>query len=318
MGIDTRFHRRLPVLEWRDIEDPRSDQLLDCCKRHGAFYLYDGGRLSARASAVFREARAFFAQPQARKIHLKARPDTQFLGYRGIGTEASMLENQTEFCEQLKVGYLMRGDHGTEDTADLTLAETCFATGATHAYWQAAQTVADALVASIGEILDLGRDYFSSLSDQPLHQLGLNHYPRGSNSEYSMSSHVDLSLLTLVAQQAPGLHIQSAEGTYQLAESRPGEVLCMLGDYLRRWSGGSFRAPIHRVVASGESSRYSIIYKHRPSYDAVIRVPLLCEEAGGMVEQQYATGPAYEKKIFAIMGHEPPLRDAVADSFTDG
>jgi isopenicillin N synthase-like dioxygenase len=311
MGIDARLPESLPVLRWQDIEDTSSRRLLDCCTRQGAFYIVDDGRLSARAPAVFREAQAFFSQPAARKMRFAARPDNQFLGYRGIGSEASMLENQTEFCEQFKVGYLRRDARETEDTADRMLGENVFAAGATRAYWQAVQAFADDLMASIGEVLDLGRDYFAAQSRQPLHQLGLNHYPPGCEGEISMSGHIDLSLITLVGQQVPGLHIQSAAGNYQLAEPRPGAVLCMLGEYLRRWSGGSFQAPMHRVSASEGSARFSIIYKHRPSYDAVIRVPLFCAETGGLVDQQYATGPAYEQKIFSIMGHAAPQQSAV-------
>ena len=92
LGVDASLPECLPDLGWKDIEDTSSRRLFDCCMRAGAFYIVDDGRLSAQAPAVFREAQAFFSQPVATKTRLAARPDNQFLGYRGIGSEASMLD----------------------------------------------------------------------------------------------------------------------------------------------------------------------------------------------------------------------------------
>lgn len=294
---------KLPILAVKDLADPGSGRLEDVCRKYGAFYIQDDGILSGHVRSVGKEAADFFAQSEDRKARHIATPENHFVGYRPLGSEASMLEDQKENCEQYKIGYLKQGGQNSRDTATERLSDACFEGGATLAYWLAAQRMSDAIIASLGEVLSLGSEYFASCCSQPMHQLGLNRYPCVADKPViSMSAHKDLCLLTLVAQEYAGLEIQVDNGDYELAEPIPGTVVCMLGEYMHRWSGGSFVAPMHRVRGSARVSRISIIYKHRPNYDAVIQTPLFCQDLDKFIEQNYQTGLSYEKKIFNIMG----------------
>ena len=293
---------QFPAFELTSSPEIDTRDMAQCCRELGAFHIRDGGVLSSLATGAIDEARAFFSQSEAEKSTLMASRERQYLGYRAHGAEASMASGQGEPCEQYKLGYFRQESGVSEDTAPSYLSQQPFA-GATLDYWRAVRDLATTIADRLAETLGFGCDYFRARSSQPLHQLGLNHYPpAGIDTKLSMSEHRDLCLFALIAQDGPGLQVENETGQFQTVESRPGTVFLILGEYMHRWSGGRFKAPLHRVIASRDAGRLSVIYKHRTDYDSVIDVPLLCPETGRMLQQNFHTGAAYAEKIDHIMG----------------
>ncbi|APU15239.1 2OG-Fe(II) oxygenase family protein [Actinoalloteichus fjordicus] len=133
----------------------------------------------------------------------------------------------------------------------------------------------DGILAACSLDLGLDEDFFTGFLGEPLHRLGLNHYGAaaasvpGPGEVSAMSPHVDLSLLTILDQDEPGLEVRASDGAWHQVPVVPGALVVFLGDYLQRWSNGLHRAVPHRVVAV-RRDRMSIQYKHRPDYGVVV------------------------------------------------
>ncbi len=81
--------------------------------------------------------------------------------------------------------------------------------------------------------------------------------------------HTDAGALTLVQQdEVAGLQAWIGD-RFELIEPVPGALTVNLGDMLQVCSNDRFVAPLHRVVASAERSRYSAPFFLNPGYDAV-------------------------------------------------
>ena len=49
---------------------------------------------------------------------------------------------------------------------------------------------------------------------------------------------------------------------------RPHSLVVNIGDIVQVWSNDRYQAPLHRVVASTQRSRYSVPYFFNPAYEA--------------------------------------------------
>jgi len=298
-----------------DLDDEESAELKAACENVGCFFA-KAPSLYSLVAGVIKEARMFFELDPDVKGKYLATSENYFVGYRPQGSEKNMYGTQTEHCEQFKLGMIMQGNGSSLCQIEDQLSNRVFNTRKTLQYWNEATTFSNRLLDKMRINLGFEAAYFDKYLDQPLHQLGLNYYPSISNiqsgfdSDYALSPHVDLGLFTLISQDIAGLQIQLADETLVGVEPQENTVLVLLAEYLHKWSGGRYRAPLHCVTAS-KKERYSVIYKHRPNYDAVIRVPYRASELSDSEFINYHTGEAYDRKIHNIMGvtHLPETAD---------
>lgn len=282
------------------------------CANYGFFYVEDPVIGSGLARRAIQEARNYFGLPAVVKEGSLATPQNHFLGYRPIGSEASILGDQKEYCEQFKVGYLPLENGCSQSNVAEQLHNDVFEANGVLDYWNGLQAFSDRLLDVFGELLGFDEGYFHNHTNQPLHQLGLNFYPHRQieptdpSQAVSLQDHVDLGLFTVISQDVAGLEVNIGGKEYAVVPPKPGSFLVLLGEYMHLWSGGRYIAPLHRVVSQETRDRISIIYKHRPNYNSVIDMPLGCSDAVETSHQHYLTGREYDKKIYRIMGRELP------------
>lgn len=284
-------------------------ELHQACRKQGFFLIKE----DLNVKEVFSEAALFFNLSEEKKSKYTATHSNQYLGYRRIGTETSVLTGRPEQCAQFKVGYFHdKKNHTTFLVQDyLRSYETIFKQH-TLSYFNAMEEMASHILRAIANNFHLGQEYFQTYCHQPMHQMGLNYYPADNNhdlncQEYAMSAHKDLCLITMIAQSKPGLMVEDREGNWGLIPYVPNTVLVMMGDYIQRWTHDYYLAPMHRVLQSSEDARISIIYKHRPDYETVIPVIKgINPEKINDTNVGYHTGKAYENKINRIMNDNEP------------
>jgi len=82
--------------------------------------------------------------------------------------------------------------------------------------------------------------------------------------------HTDYGTVTLLFQdQVGGLEVKSPSGEYVKAKPIPGTIVVNAGDLLHTWSGGRYKATMHRVVppvSCSSSYRQSIAFFTHPDY----------------------------------------------------
>lgn len=109
--------------------------------------------------------------------------------------------------------------------------------------------------------------------------LRLNHYPvddhlAGTDAPvpgpFGISQHSDAGALTLLLQdEVTGLQVLRHERWCDVVPV-PGTLTINIGDMLQVWSNDRYRAPLHRVRASGDRARFSAAYFLNPDYNTVV------------------------------------------------
>ena len=85
-----------------------------------------------------------------------------------------------------------------------------------------------------------------------------------------ISEHTDAGGLTVLQQgEVAGLQIYH-DGWHDISPVK-GALTINIGDMLQVWSNDRFKAPLHRVRASSESDRYSIVFFLNPAMDCVVK-----------------------------------------------
>ena len=292
----------IPII---NIKETGTTELRHACEDLGCFFVKQE-RLDSLLPGVIEEAKRFFSLSESTKQRFRATPESYFVGYRPNGSEKNMHGTQDEHCDQFKIGMMKENSKGFK-SVEKQLESPAFNTQKTQHYWERSSQCADLILKKLEASLGFEQHYFDPFFNRPLHQLGLNYYPGISEKlaapqvEHSLSAHVDLSLFTLISQDQPGLQIRIKDQIFTEVGPREDAVLVLVGEYLHRWSGGRYKAPMHRVSTS-EQLRYSVVYKHRPNYDAVIQAPYRSANSGEVRVDPYHTGKAYDRKIYTIMG----------------
>ncbi|WP_308158971.1 2OG-Fe(II) oxygenase family protein [Amycolatopsis magusensis] len=273
----------------------------DACRRQGYFFVHDHGVPPELICDAYSEARRFYRLTLEEKSKYDTAEDSQFLGYRALGRERSRVHRGTESCEQYRIG---------NTTDELAVPEADFY----HAQFPQSlelfhhlTRLSDGLLAACALDLGLDENTFADHPGTPLHRLGLNRYAAshpstsGPKNASAMSPHVDLSLLTILDQDEPGLDVRAADGTWLAVPAVPGALFVFIGDYLQRWSNGLHRAAPHRVNKV-RNDRMSIQYKHRPAYGVVI-APLddLTTTSNPTRYPPLDTGPGYMTVLKSIL-----------------
>ncbi|KAG6951310.1 hypothetical protein JG688_00013777 [Phytophthora aleatoria] len=112
--------------------------------------------------------------------------------------------------------------------------------------------------------------------------LRLNHYPLAPEPEKTMGvyHHTDFGALTILLQddEVASLQVLHRDSqTWVNVPPRKGTYTINVGDMVQVWSNDKFVAPLHRVVASDKSGRFSAPFFYNPSNHVTVK-PIVVEE----------------------------------------
>ncbi|CAN1835420.1 Probable 2-oxoglutarate-dependent dioxygenase AOP1.2 [Linum perenne] len=74
--------------------------------------------------------------------------------------------------------------------------------------------------------------------------------------------------------QVQGLEVQTKNGTWIKSQPSPTTFIVMIGDSLKAWLNGRLHSPLHRVMMSGNESRYSLGLFSVPKSGYIIEAPV--------------------------------------------
>lgn len=304
----------LPLIDISKIKDqqPGSEEyskMDEACRSHGAFFLSGLESIAdLDLQGLFSETAHFFNLDVSIKQQYIASADNRYLGYRGIGSEFSELAHrQYEPCEQYKVGYLNDLNNKTPTFGvEAIQAHSSIFKRHVQTGFYSLDRIGTYVLSTIATNLNLGEHYFADYCNHPNHQLGLNCYPvenyPTNTDQYGMSAHKDLCLMTLIAQDKPGLMLKDVCGEWKVIPYIPNTLIIMLGEFMEVWTDDYYLAPLHQVLKSTTERRLSVIYKLRPNYDAEIPVIVgINPYSNNRSRTVLHTGKAYDDKLKNIM-----------------
>ena len=143
-------------------------------------------------------------------------------------------------------------------------------------YYRAMAELSATLMEAFAVALGLDDDAFATSIDRHGSALRLAHYPAVDDAATSADAvragaHTDYGTLTVLwTDGAPGLQVESRDGTWTDVQAVEGGLVVNIGDLMERWTNDRWRSTMHRVVPVGVGRRLSIPFFHNANWDAHI------------------------------------------------
>lgn len=254
-----------------DLADAAAAQRIDAALRADGFFAITGhGVDAAVVQAAFDAGRRFFALPEDAKQrwHIDRWPLRR--GFDPIGWQALDPAQPPDLKESFYLGVEAIGPNQWPEVEGFRPAlET---------YSAAMEALARRLMGLFEQALGLGAGHFDAFMRHPTCTTRLLHYPPNAAAalpgQIGCGAHTDWGAVTLLAQDdAGGLQVQRADGTWLDVTPMPGTFVVNVGDMTQRWTNDRWRSTVHRVVQGRE--RWSIAYFFDLDAEASVE-PLPC------------------------------------------
>lgn len=297
----TKDSSEVAILDIADLRHPDLDirrrlgrELVRACTEVGFFYIVNHQLPQTRIDRMFELTRRFFDLPSEDKQAVSMARNDHFSGY---------LPQKLSGDANLK-GTLMEAFHAWMEPADgrkqsfagkeMSNANVWprplpdMQTEVTQYIDAVARLTRDLLkVAALG--IDLPEETFLRFFQSPLSLLRLIHYPPQDSTDlvdgrFGIRPHTDNCALTLLLQDdVGGLQILGKDREWIDVTPIPGSYVINLGETMKLWTNGLFKATPHRVINRSGRQRYSIAFFMNADDNARI-TPMLQEARSGGVE----------------------------------
>jgi isopenicillin N synthase-like dioxygenase len=298
---DSNATREVAILDMTDLRHPNVEvrrelgrRLVRACIDVGFFYIVNHGMPQAQVDDMFALVDNFFSLPPHERNAISMARNEHFSGYLPMKSSGDATMS----------GTLMEAFHAWREPAE---GETQYFAGKVmndanvwprslpgmreevSRYVDAVtQLTCDLLrIAALG--IDLPEETFLRYFKAPLSLLRLIHYPPQTpsdqaNGRFGIRPHTDNCALTLLLQDDKGgLQILGKDREWVDVEPIPGSFVINLGETMKLWTNGLFKATPHRVINRSGKQRHSIAFFMNADDDARIS-PMLQETRSGTVE----------------------------------
>jgi isopenicillin N synthase-like dioxygenase len=267
----------VPLIDLSASDDRSLARAIDAALREAGFFaLVSHGVRQPLFDAAFAASHRFFAlaEDDKKRWHIDGWPIKR--GFDPIGWQSLDVGMPPDVKESF---YLGNTSLGPNQWPDEVLVPGFRA--ACEAYSAAMHRVARRLMALFAQALGMAPHGFDGYMRDPTCTTRLLHYPpqpaAAAPGQIGCGAHTDWGALTLLAQDdAGGLQVQRADGTWLDVAPIPGALVVNTGDMMPRWTNDRWRSTMHRVInrISGRD-RWSIAYFFDLDPDAHI-APLPC------------------------------------------
>lgn len=271
----------LPLIDLAAAPAPELARRIDAAMRGAGFFAVVGHGVPAGViEAAFDAGHRFFALPESdkRRWHIDGWPLKR--GFDPIGWQSLDPTQPPDVKESFYLGVEAIGPNQWPDEALVPGFRA-----AMEAYSAQMEALARRLMGLFERALGVEPGGFDRFMHHPTCTTRLLHYPpqplQALPGQIGCGAHTDWGALTLLAQDdAGGLQVQRADGTWLDVEPVPGALVVNAGDMTQRWTNDRWRSTMHRVVnqASGRD-RWSIAYFFDLDAEAVITPLPQCTSA---------------------------------------
>lgn len=130
----------------------------------------------------------------------------------------------------------------------------------------------------------MGEDenWFEQRNDKSEDMMRMIHYPSGGNA----ASHTDMSLLTILRAEQPGLFVTARNGQELPVTALEGELILNGGKALAGLTNNYFKPSYHRVEVISDKPRQTIVYFSHLNADTMLDTVPKFENYDGGLEQE--------------------------------
>lgn len=248
----------IPVLDLDSVQPAQIDAAL----RDAGFFAITGhGVPPATVDAAFDAGHRFFALSEAAKKrwHIDGWPLKR--GFDPIGWQSLDPGNPPDVKESFYLGVESIGPNQWPDEAVVPGFRAAMT-----AYSAAMDGLAVRLMGLFEAALGLPAGHFDRFMRHPTCTTRLLHYPPqpavAAPGQIGCGAHTDWGALTLLAQDdAGGLQVQRADGSWLDITPTPGAFVVNVGDMMPRWTNDRWSSTMHRVINKHSGrDRWSIAY----------------------------------------------------------
>ena len=248
------------------------------CRGPGFLLLTGHGVDAALCTAVFQQADAFFALPDAEKAELSILNSRHNRGWGAPGDEAlNAASGQVDSKETFNIGLdLARDDprvcagepfRGPNQWPDLIGFRATMT-----AYFDAMLALGISLHRAFARDLGLSEEYFSPFFTDSMSNLRLLRYPTatGSAGQIGAGAHTDYGAITLLMTDGEaGLQVRTRNGDWTDVPHVEDAFVINIGDCLMRWTNDIYVSTPHRVLPPRRTRR-SVAFFLEANPDTVI------------------------------------------------
>jgi isopenicillin N synthase-like dioxygenase len=275
LAATTIASNSLPVIDIAgltgDLAARRSiaQKLRSACADTGFFYITGHGVPSSRIEEVFHQSRAFFALPMEQKVELTMANSRCRHGYEPLKAQTLEPGAPPDLKEGFLAGEDLAADHPAVLNDPVNVGPNQWPPrlpsfkNTMMAYVVEMKGLSKTLMRGLALSLDLEEDYFDDFCRDPVLTLRLLHYPpqpaNPAPNEKGCGAHTDWGGITVLLQDdAGGLQVRHADGTWISAPPIAGTFVVNIGDLFARWTNNLYRSTVHRVVNTSGRDRYSV------------------------------------------------------------
>ena len=240
------------------------------CRETGFFYVSGHGIDDALVEAEIEAAHQFFALPEEAKQAVHVSKSAHWRGYEGVGAQVLDEGSAADFKESFAIACDLPLDHPLVVSGVPGQGPNMWPEGLPGfreqmtAYQAAAIGLGRHLMGLLACSVELDYDHFADGLGEPQCGVRLLRYPpQPENAPDNMlgaGAHTDWGSITILLQDgSAGLEVRNADGDWILATPIPGTFVINIGQMMERFTGGIYRANLHRVRngAPGKA-RYSV------------------------------------------------------------
>ncbi len=249
------------------------------CRGVGFFYAVNHHVPLAAIEAARGKAAEFFGLPMAEKQRVKC--DRNNRGYREMGDTVHK-SGKLFARDSYDLGFPVAADDpevlaGTPLYAPNQWPELPGFEAALSAYYAGCLEVGLKILE--GFALTLGQDeaFFTRHFQKPVADMVINHYfghaeaVSVGGSETASGAHTDHGIVTILWQDdSGGLEVMGADGEWLAAPPVPGSFVVNVGELMKRWTNGRFKATVHRVIHRKDTARFSMPLFCNPDFRTVV------------------------------------------------
>jgi isopenicillin N synthase-like dioxygenase len=218
----------------------------------------------------------FFKQPEAERLKVKA--DKNNRGYREVG-DVVHRNGKPSARDNFDIGFPV-----TADDPEVKAGTPLYAPN----IWPDLPGFREAVETYYGETYKLGmkilegfalylgkeEDFFSRHFTKPVADMVINHYWGTAGlhiSDQASGPHTDHGIVTILWQDSlGGLEVMGKDGNWISVTPLRGSYVINIGELMKRWTNGRFKATVHRVVHLQDKSRYSMPLFCNPDFRTIV------------------------------------------------